>query len=492
MTINDSQFERAYAGCLMFLQTQLDDGFSAVNDSVTALRQSVDAQQQTLADQHLATERQLEELRARLAEMDEARAAHDGRTALAMGDYTKLQAEVKTLELKHKEMMKQVHKLDAEQGQLHPFFRFMQQPHLQQQLQRLTQSRAGLSPTASASAAGATGDVARDRDGPKHCLAFYSTLKIYLVSYLLNTKLLSEKALLDRSADTLKMVHGGLTAVLEVVGEVLPLGKSATALAKLALYGVELAAGQHASQVRDRTEAKLVESGAELVTAFSVSEAEYLAQLLSLMVTKCYELQLHKLTEDACKELAKAAVTRIAMSLSTALDEIKQQQERVDPGAASSSTRTRTSTATSLSNSSSSIISGGGGASVNPTSGATPLPSQASSQPAPSSSELHGVRSAVDRLCDLFLRALRVPFVERQAVKFWSKATFSTVNPVEHKDWNADGIFSKSGVVVAVKPAAAAAAGGVSTAVAPARDCSVLAASVLSDVLQTGDEAQVG
>jgi len=67
------------------------------------------------------------------------------------------------------------------------------------------------------------------------------------------------------------------------------------------------------------------------------------------------------------------------------------------------------------------------------------------------------------------------------------------VNPVEHKDWNADGIFSKSGVVVAVKPAAAAAAaGGVSTAVASARDCSVLAASVLSDVLQTGDEAQVG
>jgi len=81
--------------------------------------------------------------------------------------------------------------------------------------------------------------------------------------------------------------------------------------------------------------------------------------------------------------------------------------------------------------------------------------------------------------------------VERQAVKFWSKATFSTVNPVEHKDWNADGIFSKSAVVVAVKPAAAA-AGGVSTAVAPAHDCSVLAASVLSDVLQTGDEAQVG
>jgi len=217
--------------------------------------------------------------------------------------------------------------------------------------------------------------------------------------------------------------------------------------------------------MKDRTESKLVASQDEFLNVFRVSEAEDLAQLLALMVTKCYELQLHKLTEDACKELAKAAVTRIAMSLSTALDEIT-----------SSHTRHRTS---------------GAGASAG-----------AISADSKSNGRADNESSGLDRLCDLILRALRVPFEERQFL-FWTKVKFSTVDPKRHSDWNADGIFSKCGMVVAVTPplpvlAASRAAATplplptVSQGVKHDRPVlSVLAAPLLSDVISTADVTQV-
>jgi len=346
------------------------------------------------------------------------------------------------LELKQRSLQEQYDQHEREQAQLHPFFRIVQRREIQQQLRQLTATPG------------------------KQCAVFYSSLKVYLVSYLINTKLLAHEVLLDRSAETISRITRGLAAVFDAVAEVAPFGGAATALVKGALFAAESLLGVREDQIKDRTESKLVESQNEFLSVFRVSEAEDLAQLLALTVTKCYELQLHKLTVDACKELAKAAVTRIAMSLSTALDEITSSpaHRRAGPSGASSG-----------------VISSDGKSSV-----------QADNESA-----------ALDRLCDLFLRALRVPLEECQFL-FWTKVKFSTVDPKRHSDWNADGVFSKCGLVVAVTPpvpvfapsrAAATPLPLPAASQAVQRDqsaLSVLAAPLLSDVLSKADEAQVG
>jgi len=250
---------------------------------------------------------------------------------------------------------------------------------------------------------------------------------------------------------------------LDTVAEVAPFGGAATAIAKGALYAAESLLGMREDQVKDRAEAKMVDSQDQFLGVFSVSEAEYLAQLLSLTVTKCYELQLHKLTVDACKKLAKAAVTRIAMSLSTALDEM-----------------------TALSSTRQAALPGGAAGTAN-----THLKFD---------DDADVQSAAVDRLCDLFLRALRVP-VEDQTMMFWTKVKFSTVHPHRDTDWNADGIFSKCGLIVAVVPplpAFTAASGAATPLPAPAPSqvsnqsaLSVLEAPFLSDVVRTADVEQV-
>ena len=345
------------------------------------------------------------------------------------------------LERKLRALQKQCDEHDWEQAKLHPFFRIVQRPEIQQQLRQLTANPG------------------------KQCAVFYNSLKVYLVSYLLNTKLLADKVLLDRSAETISRITRGLATVLEAVAEVAPFGGAAAALTKGALFAAKSLLGVREDQIKDRTESKLVESQNEFLSVFRVSEAEDLAQLLALTVTKCYELQLHKLTVDACKELAKAAVTRIAMSLSTALDEITSSH-------------------------------------VHHCIGATGASSGAISSDGKSIAQADKESAALDRLCDLFLRALRVPFEERQFL-FWTKVKFSTVDPKRHSDWNADGVFSKCGLVVAVTPpvpvfapsrAAATPLPLPAASQAVQRDqsaLSVLAAPLLSDVLSKADEAQV-
>jgi len=357
-----------------------------------------------------------------------------GRASLQLATLVQQQHE---LELKQQALQDQYGQLNQEQAALHPFFRYAQRPHIQQQLRQLT----------------ATEDKADPGPG-KQCAVFYSSLKVYLLSYLLNIKLLADKVLLDPSVEAVSRINRGLAAVFDIVAEVAPLGGAATAIAKGALYGAQSLLGVREDQLKHHAESKLVKSGSELVTAFSVSEAEYLAQLLSLMVTKCYELQLHKLTVDACKDLAKAAVTRIAMSLSTALDEITNGSARI-------------------------------------------ASTHLTSNDAPDAQSI-----AMYRLCDLFLRALRVPFKEPMLL-FWNKVKFSTVDPARDTDWNADGVFSKSGLVVAVTPSSPAFATAPSAATPlplPASSLSqivqpsvlsVLEAPLLRGIANTADVTQV-
>jgi len=84
---------------------------------------------------------------------------------------------------------------------------------------------------------------------------------------------------------------------------------------------------------------------------------------------------------------------------------------------------------------------------------------------------------------------------------FWTKVKFSTVDPARDTDWNADGIFSKCGLIVAVTPPSAAIAAAPAAATplplpAPPQGVqqtalSVLEAPFLSDVVNTADLAQV-
>ena len=437
-------------------QAQLDEGFAAVESKMSALQD----RQQSSIDDRMSLQASLDDIKEQIARlrapavMDHGVATKevnqedgDQKQGSASHQLAALLQKQHELELKQQALQDQYGHLNQEQAALHPFFRYVQRPHIQQQLRQLTTIQAKAGP------------------GPgKQCAVFYSSLKVYLMSYLLNTKLLADKVLLGRpDEEAVRRIAHGLAAVFDAVAEVAPFGGAVKAMAKGALYAAESLLGMREDQVKDRAEAKMVDSQDQFLSVFSVSEAEYLAQLLSLMVTKCYELQLHKLTEEACKKLAKAAVTRIAMSLSTALDEIKALSSTGQAAPA------------------------GGDASMGNT--------QVKSNDAPDAQS-----AAVDRLCNLFLRALRVPFEER-TLMFWTKVKFSTVDPARDTDWNADGIFSKCGLIVAVTPSSGAIAAAPAAATplplpAPPQGVqqtalSVLEAPFLSDVVHTADLAQV-
>jgi len=379
----------------LILQKRLDDGFERIELAISDLADdSANTATPVIAQLRIQDER--EEVIANLSRLgcqSSVLGSEDEATAATLDA---LQKRLVKLERQQKRSADEFAALDEEQQRLHPFFRFLQTNRgLQDDLMQLQ----GVS-AESHSLVSSTADS---------CRTFYAAFKVYMISYLLKTKLLSDEVLLDKSGDIPRRMAGGLTAVFEIIAEVVPaVGGAIGATGKALVYLVETSLGLREDQIKEKNEAKLVASRDTFVTAFSVSEAEYLAQIIALTVTKCYELQLRKLTPEACKDVAKAAITRIAVSLGAALEETPNSTGLVLPGSASATT-SKTSSAASM----------------------------------------QAVGAAVDRLCHLMLRALRMPYVERNVLKFWSKVKFATRQPKLYgKYWNVEGIFGKSGILV--------------------------------------------
>ena len=282
--------------------------------------------------------------------------------------------------------------LDQEHQQLHPFFRFMQDPHLQSQLAELEQGS--------------------DASVSSRCRVFYCSLKVYLAAYLMNTKMLADEVLRDSSTQVRDLVIGGLQAVISCACNAVPGGGLIEAVTALAGKAVK---ENHKQDVKKQ----LLNSGH--VSSFSLMEAEHLAQLLSLFLTKCFSCQLDQLTDSACKDLARDAVGRITVSLCTAFKRLEQAERDLPDRKATSAT----SSPAAVSSSAGRVTIGS--AAVSP------------------------VAITVNRLCELFLIAVRLPVHELKLEALWKtkhQLLMPAIHPADQRSWTSDGLFNRSGVAV--------------------------------------------
>jgi len=322
---------------------------------------------------------------------------------------TKLEEERDKLIKQQQQLADQQRVLDQEHQQLHPFFRFMQHPLLQSQLAVL--------------------EGGNDGAVSSSCRVFYRLLKVYLAAYLMNTKILADEVLRDSSSHVRGLVVGGLNAIISCAASALPGGGLIQVISGAA--GRKVTAN-HKEDVKQQ----LLKSGH--VSSFSLIEAEHLAQLLSLVLTKCFSCQLDQLTDAACKDLARDAVGRITVSLSTALARLEQSEASVAASMTSSSAVVPTSNSPAVA---------GNVLRVSPMTTASVLPAGQVNL-----SDVSPVAASVNRLCELFLIALRLPVHELRIRPFW-KTMYPLLNPAAHSahdDWTSDGIFSRSGVAVPV------------------------------------------
>jgi len=415
-----------------------------VEQYVADNRTQVDEEMKRACDQMIRQHTTLNEIQARqvttVAELQALQTELAGMTSgveKLFGADQEIRSKVAELEqkrnamsLKLQELADKQRVLDQEHQQLHPFFRFMQDPHLQSQLAELEHGSA-----ASVSSS---------------CRVFYCSLKVYLAAYLMNTKMLADEVLRDSTTQVRGLVMDGLQAVISCACSAVPGGGLIEAMSSIVGKAVK---EDHKQDVQKQ----LLESGH--VSSFSLIEAEHLAQLLSLVLTKCFSCQLDQLTDAACKDLARDAVGRITVSLSTALSRLKQvesdEAKRKPSSSAPSAAAVSTSTSSSVRASSAAI----GSAAVSP------------------------VAMTVNRLCELFLIAIRLPVYELKIKAFW-KTKYPlrdpTVHPANQNDWSSDGLFNRSGVAVPLlaspgviaAPTGAHAAVTVSSGLAPASSVS--------------------
>jgi len=236
---------------------------------------------------------------------------------------------------------------------------------------------------------------------------------VYLAAYLMNTKMLADEVLRDSTTQVRGLVMDGLQAVISCACSAVPGGGLVEAMSSIVGKAVK---EDHKQDVQKQ----LLESGH--VSSFSLIEAEHLAQLLSLVLTKCFSCQLDQLTDAACRDLARDAVGRITVSLSTALSRLKQVESDEAKRKGSSSALSAAAVSTSTS---------------------SPV----------SFTAVSPVAMAVNRLCELFLIAVRLPVYELKIKAFW-KTKYPlrdpTVHPSNQGDWSSDGLFNRSGVAAPV------------------------------------------
>jgi len=311
-----------------------------------------------------------------------------------VSDAEAIKLRLHELETKRDAISLELQQLDHENQQLHPFFRFMQDPHLQSQFAELEH---GSSNSVSSS-----------------CRVFYCSLKVYLTAYLMNTKMLADEVLRDSTTQVRGLAVKGLDAVISCACSAVPGGGLIEAVSSIVGTAVMQ---RHKTDV----EKQVLESGH--VSSFSLIEAEHLAQLVSLVLTKCFSCQLDQLTDAACKDLARDAVGRITVSLTTALSRLKQVESDEAKSNATSSAPSAAAVSTSTSSSVSASSAATGSAAVSP------------------------VAMTVNRLCELFLIAVRLK------VNVFKNTTYSLRDPsidTDQNGWTSDGLFNRSGVAVPV------------------------------------------
>ena len=375
---------------------------------------------------------------------------------------TALQQQVDAARSDLEACLKRQAEQELEHQRLYPFRRFvMQRPVLVEQLAALTMP------------ANASDPAGRPAGASVSCRAFYQRLKQLLGAYLMNSKLMSDGILVNGSTEIRQLLITGFSAALSCATAFIP----GSALVKCA---VDVGGKKHMADHKQELKNELLQSGH--LESFSMMEAEQLAQVVALAITKSYSAQLDELTLEACETLASDAVERIAVSL---LDAVEAMNRRYGP----QSTAVQTAEASPA------------GSKLAPLAGSPTGVARPSSPPsgddvgvAVASSLDQQAAVAVDRLCNLYLFAVRREVVKinlenalrKVLPRFVMKPSHEARDHRRHEKWGADGIFCRSAIAIPAVPSVIlpAALHGAATV---SHDASVLTTVTSSQVGTTHD-----
>ena len=443
------------------------------------------AQRQAIDDLESAAISKVDALRSHLSlleqQLSNVQQQHAVDKSSQESSITTLQQQVGATRLDLEECLKMQEKQELEHQRLYPFRRFVRQrPELVKQLAALMMPVGGADP------------VVHPAGPSVSCRVFYQRLKQLLGAYLMNSKLLSDSILVNGSTDTRQLLIDGFRAALDCATAFIPGSALVKSVADVA--GKELMA-DHKQELKN----ELIQS--THLESFSMMEAEQLAQVVALVITKSYAAQVDELTVKACETLASDAVDRIAVSLLDAVAVMKRRYDQLTgqqtAGAPSVESKPESVTVSATSVTSPSSLTAKGDAGVSAT-----------------SSLDHQAAVAVDRLCNLYLFAVRSKVarirpkdaLRKVLPRFVMKPSHAARDRKRHERWGPNGIFSHSAMAIPAWPsvtspdalqgdskehnystltnAAASAVGGSSSSASLATVPSVSSSPAAFDVLQ--------
>jgi len=362
-------------------------------------------------------------LEQKLTDVQEQQQATD-----KMSQESSLQQQVDAARSRLEECLKRQEEQELEHQRLYPFRRFIRQrPELVEQLEALMMPVDRADP------------VVHPAGASVSCRVFYQRLKQLLGAYLMNSKLLSDSILVNGSTDTRQLLIDGFRAALDCATAFIPGSALVKSVADVA--GKNLMA-DHKQELKN----ELIQS--THLESFSMMEAEQLAQVVALAITKSYAAQVDELTVKACETLASDAVERIAVSL---LDAVAVMNRRYEPQLTGQQTaiappveskpESVTVSATSVTSPSSLTAKGDAGVSA-------------------TSSLDHQAAVAVDRLCNLYLFAVRSKVarirpkdaLRKVLPRFVMKPSHAARDRKRHERWGPNGIFSHSAMAIPAWP----------------------------------------